>query len=181
MNKEYAGAIKRIAYGYIICFFDINIGTLNLLPDWLGILMIYQSLTPISKYDKSVKLLDSTIMIIFIYEAFNWLLTIFTLEINIYVINVIFRIISLYFHFQLITNIADIAREHHYNKYKTLLISRTLKAVSITISALPISWEMFSFGMLIYTLVTFFIEGCIIYYLFNYASFEENVKIIEGS
>lgn len=181
MNEKFVQSIRKIAWGTIICFFDFNLGTLDIIPDWWGILMMYEALTTISKQEKSIKLLEPLALILFVYNAIQWIfLTLFGMEINIYVVNVIFTIINLYFHFQLMTNIADIARKNGYEKYNVLLTLRTFKAIIITLSALPIDWSSMEVISFVYLAFALIVEISNIYYLFHYATYQEKRSVIEG-
>ena len=33
-------AVKQIAWGYVLLHFNINLGTFNMLPNWLGYLLM---------------------------------------------------------------------------------------------------------------------------------------------
>lgn len=74
-------------------------------------------------------------------DAVSWALAIFGMEPDWYLFTLIIRILSLYFHFQLLTNLADIARDMDYPKADSLLVLRTANTVFITLMALPFPWK----------------------------------------
>lgn len=176
MNKcEYIQAIKKVGYGYLIIMFDITIGTINIIPNWLGYILFYQSINVISQYEKSTELLKPLNIFVFIYELILWGFNIAAIGIDNYVVIVIKTAILLYFHFQLLTNIADIAKSHHSIHANRIYQLRNIDVIFTTLIGLPIHWEYF--GIIVYALILigFIIGAWICRIMFVYANEEKNL------
>lgn len=141
-DKE-KSVFRKIALAYLIITINFNLESLNIIPNWLGYFLFYQTIDPIADYQQSAKLLKPLILILGVYELLFWILTIFGITIDIYVVNVIVSVISLYFHFQLLTNIADIFKLHRNPKTKHIYFLRTIKIIMITVLTLPIDWPKY--------------------------------------
>lgn len=125
--KTVSSQIKRVAISYILIYFHINIATLDILPDWVGYLMIIAALPVLSKKEKSATLLKPLGIFLTIWEVIEWVFAILGGSISIYIINVIIGILHMYFHFQLITNIAEFAPKE--NRKKRLLVLRAATVI----------------------------------------------------
>ncbi len=151
MNLERLGeAVKKIARGYIFLHLNINLGTLNILPNWLGYILIFGALTAISEDEDSAQLLRPLAVLLGIWEGLLWLFALLGAEIDLPIITLIAAIIGLYFHFQLLTNLASIAEKYNCPEQKRLLTLRTVRTLLITLLTLPLPWEKYQFfGVLI--------------------------------
>ncbi len=118
-----SSAIKRVAISYIFIYFHINVSVIDILPNWLGYFMIVSALPVISKKEQSAQLLRPFGIAIGIWNIVEWVLKIAGTQWNLTIINILFNIIIIYFHFQLITNIANLDIEQ--SKRKELLALRT--------------------------------------------------------
>ncbi len=130
-TKTLSSAIKKIAISYILIYLHINISVIDILPDWLGYFLIVSVLPIISENEKSAQLLKPFGIAIGVWNILGWLLKIADTELNLSVINLVFSIITIYFHFQLITNIASLDIEEH--KKKKLLDLRTATVILHTV------------------------------------------------
>ena len=50
-------------------------------------------------------------------------------------------VLVLYFNFQLLTNLAEVARKYGYPEEKKMLQLRTVQAILTTVAAIPLPWE----------------------------------------
>lgn len=122
-TKTLSSAIKKVAISYIFIYFHINISVIDILPDWLGYFMIISTLPILSKKDQSAQLLRPFGIAIGIWNIIYWVLKITGAEWNLTLISLMFSIITIYFNFQLITNIANLDIEQ--SKRKRMLVLRT--------------------------------------------------------
>lgn len=151
-TKTLSSAIKKIAISYILIYLHINISVIDILPDWLGYFLIVSVLPVLSQKEKSAQLLKPFGIAIGIWNIVEWLLKIAGDELNFYVISLVFSIITIYFHFQLITNIAALDIEE--TKQKRLLNLRTATVILHTVLTL---------SLLVPTIID--IDGEIYYYI----------------
>ncbi len=133
-TKTLSSAIKKVAISYILIYLHINISVIDILPDWLGYFLIVSVLPVLSQKEKSAQLLKPFGIAIGIWNIVEWLLKIAGDELNLYVISLVFSIITIYFHFQLITNIAALDIEE--TKKKRLLNLRTATVILHTVLSL---------------------------------------------
>lgn len=140
-RENLCNAIRLTAWGYVLLYTNINLGTLNILPDWLGYLLILSALPAFGEEEPSALLLRPLGILLSLWAGILWLTALFGISPDSRVISVIAAVISLYFHFQLLTNLADIAGQHSYPARKQLLALRTVQTVLTTILALPFPWQ----------------------------------------
>lgn len=143
-HKSLASAVGNIACGYIFFYIDINLGSLDVLPDWVCFVLAVKSLPMLAEVVSSAKLLHSLGALLGGYYVFDWLLTILGHPIEWYLVTVFIAVLALYFNFQLLTNLAEAARLGGYPQEKKILHLRTVQAVLTTVAALPIPWDEYS-------------------------------------
>ncbi len=135
-TKVLSSAIKKIAISYIFIYLHINISVIDILPDWLGYFLIVSALPMLSEKEQSAQLLRPFGIALGIWDIADWVLKISGAEWNYTLISLMFSIISIYFHFQLITNIANLDIEQ--SKRKRLLVLRTTTVILHTLLACSI-------------------------------------------
>lgn len=116
-NQALSPAIKKIAWGYVFLYFNINLGTIDILPSWAGYLLIFSAIPALTVYEESAGLLRNVAVILAVWAGFDWVMTIFGA--NTYGSGILYSlyalaasvisVIAIYFHFQLLTNLAGIA------------------------------------------------------------------------
>lgn len=126
-TKTLSSAIKKVAISYILIYLHINISVIDILPDWLGYFLIVSALPVLSQKEKSAQLLKPFGIAIGIWNILEWVLKIAGAELNFRVAGLVFSIITIYFHFQLITNIA--ALDIDESKRKRLLHLRSATVI----------------------------------------------------
>lgn len=141
-NIERLGnTLKNVARAYIFLHLNFSLGTLNLIPDWVGYILLFNSLLILKEEEETAKLLQPLAILLGIWEFIRWFLTLIGLEMNFYLLSVIATIVSLYFHFQLLTNLANIAEKYECPERSKILNLRTVRTVLITLLSLPIAWN----------------------------------------
>ncbi len=153
-TKTLSYAIKRIAVSYIFIYFSINIMVIDILPEWLGYFMIVSVLPVLSEEERSAQLLKPFGITLGIWNIVEWGMKITGTEWDLTLIGLIIGIITIYFHFQLITNIANLDIEQP--KRKRLL---TLRTVIVILHTLLTLWMFIPKNLLdeeVYTLIIMF-------------------------
>ena len=170
--------LSHIAWGYLLLHVNFNLGTLNILPNWLGLLLIRDELKNIGEIVPSALLLRPLVQVLALWEGLLWLLAIPGKEFSYYPVTLVFMVISLYFHFQLLTDLAQIARQFPLEadgeaEFKPLdqriLRSRTARILLATIAALPLpqtllGWMPFT---VVFVLANFVVAIRIVAQLFD--------------
>lgn len=172
MNKTYSQSIKGIAWAYILLCFHLKIVTIDLLPDWYGYYLIYTALPVMEKREPSAGLLKNFVVFMTGFEAVEWFLQVFGVSLNTYILSVFIGVVYIYTHFQLLTNLADIARQDNsehsipIRQLRTCVIVCTT-AVNIINSFLPN--RLLVYGIAIINILVFAILSA---QLFSYAKEE---------
>ncbi len=135
-TKALSSAVKRIAISYVFIYFNINISAVDILPDWLGYFMIVSVLPVLSEKEPSAGLLKPFGIAIGIWNIVSLALKITAVPWNLTLISLLFSIITIYFYFQLITNIASLDIEQ--SKRKRLLALRTATVLLHTVLTLSL-------------------------------------------
>ena len=172
LTNNYKNALKKIAWGYVFIYFSINLGPVDALPVWVGYILILQVLDGVAEREPSASLLKPFAFVLSAVELVKWVTTWFAGIMTLPWINVITGIVSLYFHFQLLTNLADTAKRDCSLYGKKIRFYRNLQVLLVTIltmmdaAIIPPTWVSFSWVMLLATAVL--IIG-LIWTLFAYA------------
>ena len=168
-RQRLADGVKLVAFGYLLLHLNINLGTLNVLPNWLGYMMILKALPAFGEYEPSALLLRPIGILLALWEGVLWAFTLIGSNWDGYLFTVVATVIALYFHFQLLTNLADIAERFGCPERSRILTLRTIRTVLITVFALPIPWEgyqVLAIGMaVIFVIVAIWI--CVVLFSFR--------------
>ena len=121
MNPEqdvlYCG-VSRIAWSYLFAFFNLNLGSLNILPDWMAFALIYGALDLLAEEERELPLLKPFCILLGLWEGAGWLAQLFGLTLSLYPLDLLFAALSLYFYFQLLTNLSlDIFRSKDVQRF----------------------------------------------------------------
>lgn len=171
-SNNYKDALKRIAWGYVFLYFNLNFGLIDILPAWVGYILIQKALDGVAEREPSAKLLNPFAFILIAVELIRWVIVWFAEEPALPWVSVLTGIIGLYFHFQLLTNLADTATRDCSAYGKKIRFYRTLQVLLVTVltmmdmTIIPATWEPVTWGVLLATAVL--IIG-LVWTLFSYA------------
>lgn len=149
IRQKYQRALAKIAWGYILICFDINFGVnghaVSILPKWAGFLLILMALDGVSLMERSAAALKPIGLVLTLEAAIGWCAALIGLDWNYPWIQILIILLNLYFQFQLLTNLADIAQRSSSAYSKSLRILRTVLTVILTLTGalelLPDSWQ----------------------------------------
>ena len=134
-----AAAIGAVGRAYIFIYLNINLGNLDILPDWAGYLFIIGALPTLSLWEESTMLLRNLGILLAIYEGAEWILKLMGVQADVTVISLFAGIVGLYFHFQLLTNMASIASQYGLTARKeNILKLRTANTILQTVAMLTL-------------------------------------------
>ena len=137
---NYQDAIGKISWGYLFIYISLNLGSVNIFPSWAGFLLIYLALGAVAAMDPSAKLLKPFALLLLAEDLAEWVLNIFSMEPDLYWVDVFINVIILYFHFQLLTNLSNIAEGQGSQHAGRLIKLRTIQTIFMTVIALiPVS------------------------------------------
>ncbi len=154
---EISEGIRKIAWSYVFIYFHINLGTIDILPDWWGYILILKGIDILKNDEPSIALLRPLGIIFTAYNILLWGIKIIGVRIDIYILDIITSVLLLYFNFQLLTNIADIAKRYSCKeeaKIRKLIIVRTI--ITALISA-PIDIDGYEWVIILIAVTTLII------------------------
>ena len=140
-------AIGRVAWGYVFLYLNINLNEVNILPDWACYAFILAALPGLALAERSAALLRPLAWILLAAEGADWVLSLLGYSLSggaFYIIGVIIAVVELYFHFQLLTNIAAVASRFDENRARGIRRLRNATAIFGTVMAIP--WPIYRLG-----------------------------------
>ena len=172
-REELYNAIRKIAWGYVLIHLHINLGTWDILPDWLGYIFIYQGIGILQEEEESAGLLKPLGIGLTVWSVIRWLMTAVGIsteyDFMLRVIGLIVSVISMYFHFQLLTNVADLAASYGCPQSENLLRLRTIQvvmtAITVVLGYIP-NVESLEWLLLLIVVVTLVVMLCLCAQLF---------------
>ena len=173
--------ISRVIWGYVFLYFDLNIGTVSILPAFAGYLLFLSAIPLLQEEERELKLLRTFCIILAVWRAGNWIFSWFSVALDesfsgiIAVASILIELISLYFQFQFLTNLASIAKKYQpegSDLNKHLLRCRTGQTITLTMIDVILHLKIWFSDMWEYVAVSiaiiYMILGiCIIYRLFQ--------------
>ncbi len=135
-EKIYDGISKAI-WGYFFLYFDINLGTISILPSFIGYILFLKAIDLLEEEERELSLLKSLGLILVVWDVVEWLADCigYSFDSKWQFITLIIGLVNLYFHFQFITNIASIATKHQQDDCvfdEKLLKYRTVQTILLT-------------------------------------------------
>lgn len=135
--------LGKVAWGYVFLIFDFNLGSLNVLPNWAAYLFFFSAIGLLEKELPDLSLLRPFCGLLGAAAGVDWLAMLFTgqeLTGQIFLLKVLLLCLEIYFTFQLLTDLAQLA-EAHGIWAGSLRICRNLNAVLGVVYLLPLPWE----------------------------------------
>lgn len=170
-ETAYTEALGNIAWGYLLIHVNINLGPVDVLPNWLGCLFLYQSLKILGQLEPSALLLKPFGLLLTLYEGSLWIMTMVSYSPP-GLVELLFCVIALYFHFQLLTNLASIAHGSFPEVSRRLLQLRSVRTVIVTVLFLPIPWESMQVAAYLLVIVSALVGLVLCITLFSYRKLE---------
>ena len=135
-QKLYDG-ISKAAWGYFFIYFNININSVSLIPSFVGYLLFLSAISYLQEEERELSLLHILGVILVVWHSVAWIASWFSFNLDgaWQFIDIIISLANLYFHFQLLTNLASIATKYQPEGYELdvkLLRYRTLQTVMLT-------------------------------------------------
>ena len=137
-------ALSHIAWGNLLILLDLNLGRLDVLPNWVGYLLILYAIGWLAGELRDLPLLRPFCTLLLLAELADWVAVFLTGEAltgRLFLVNALLVCVSLYFHFQLLTDLAGLAgrREEAGPLARRLRICRNVEAVT-RVLALLLAW-----------------------------------------
>lgn len=137
-------ALSRVAWAYVFIYINFTLGTLNILPPWVGYALILSALPLLAEERRDLPLLRPLGELLLGWDFCGWLLLFLsgiTLESHFLFWDLLLTAANLYFHFQLFTDLAAIAARYQGESDaidRRLLSCRTWVALTTTVTQLAL-------------------------------------------
>ena len=170
---NYNRIFKFIAFGFILIVFHITINEFDLLPNWLGYLLIYQALKESNLTLFKQSRLDILLIIFVVYNLFTWIL-----PINNIIINILLNITSVIVNYLILSCIIELCElinsevDTMINYRKIQLILDIICTVGIICSAVFLN-ELIAFVALFVGISLIILRVIIIIKCFNLSKISE--------
>lgn len=130
-----------VANGYLLLYLNVNLefgsGVLNLLPAWAGYLRLGSALTQLEKQVPEAALLRPLCHLLAAWNVLDWLCALLGADSGrLPFLPLVAAVAGLYFHFQLLTNLAQAARPYLPGQSGRLLDLRTVQTLFLTLTSL---------------------------------------------
>lgn len=175
-QKLYKG-ISRAAWGYFFLCFDFKINTVSIMPSFIGYLLFLSAISYLREEERELSLLHTLGVILALWHGIDWLAGWFSYDLDglWQFADVLVSLVNLYFHFQLLTNLASIAAKYQPEGYELdskLLRYRTIQTIILTvITIIPYfrSWlfEIWAVVAIIMLIVYLIVAVCLMIALFS--------------
>lgn len=132
-------ALSQAIWGYFFLYFNLHIGTVSLLPEFVGWILLLSAVRGLEEERRDLKLLRSFAHVMIVLSTLEWLGSFLGLSLSglFPPLDLLLAAAGLYFHFQLLTDCAALAAEHAAATVRRrLLFWRTAQAVTQTASVL---------------------------------------------
>ena len=134
-------AISKCAWAYFFFYFDITLGTVSILPDFVAFWLFLGAIGSLQQEERELKLLKPLGVLLLCRHICAWLLSWSggTVDGLHPALDLIICLANLYFHFQLLTNLASIAARYQPEEAghdRKLLSCRSWQTVLLTAAML---------------------------------------------
>lgn len=166
--KTFGMILRKVAWAHIFITFSLNIETLDILPAWVGYLMVAGTLAALAAERPHVETLRPMVYILAALSAVTWIGKAFSLAMP-YAVGLVHQIIQLIFFFSFHSELAELGRAYGWPSADGLLMVRN---VSIGVSALCWLAEWMESEFLIALLIVSFVSLLLLWmYLFNLSKY----------
>lgn len=137
-NIIYSG-LSAAAWGYFFLHFNINLGTVSILPAFVGYLLLKAAIGNLSQERRNLALLRPLCILLAVWTGVDWLLSWTGTYVNVLLppLNVVIVAAGLYFHFQFLTDMSALAETYQpegVDLDQQILRRRTVYIVMLTAS-----------------------------------------------
>ncbi len=164
----YRGA-SCAAWGYFFLYFDINLGRVNILPEFVAYALFLYAISLLEEERRELKLLRPLGWLLLGWSLLDWVGAWFGFSLEggadlLQIAGLVMGIVQLYFHFQQFTDFAAIAAKYQGEEDRVeqrILCWRSWQTVFLTITLVMMYldfrgdlWETLMVGMAIVGLIT---------------------------
>lgn len=138
-EKKLSSYLRIIAVGFLLIYLNFSINGINLIPKWIGYLLILMNISILK--DRTAYYSYIRILSIFtaVWSAIEWILAIFAVSMNHILISLPTGILFAFFHFLLISNLADFSLEESGQKRlrTSAIVNLVLNLLTLVFLVIP--------------------------------------------
>ncbi len=140
-QKTIYQGLSHAAWGYFFLDFDLNLGTVSVIPRFVGFLLLLSAISKLSGHRRDLALLRPLCILLSAWNGADWLLSWFGGDMGgkVLFLDLLIAAAGLYFHFQFLTDMAALAETYQgegENLDLRLRNRRTFYVVMLTAVAL---------------------------------------------
>lgn len=171
-------ALNTIIWGYFFLYIDIKIGNFSLTPNWFAYFLFLRALPKLENEESTTSLLKPLGMILSVWHFIEWLISLIQIPISISFVSSIISVLSLYFHFQLLTNLAQIAHKYKCKEEQNIRKLCMIQTILITFFSLPFPWntQKLFINLLIVLHLIIMVSIVIVLYQFKFSLYEKKLS-----
>lgn len=112
-EKLYRG-VSHAAWAYFFLYFNVNLNTINILPNFVCYLLLWSAIGCLEEEERDLTLLRPLCVLLGVWAGADWVLTLLggTLDGRFLPMDLLISVAAIYFHFQLFTDFARLARRY---------------------------------------------------------------------
>ena len=148
-------AVKKIAWAYVLIHSAFILGVIDILPDWLGFYFMLVAIRKLREEEESMGLLEPLVKILIAWNAIIWGSRFIGWDLSLFPFAIVISVIGIYFHFQLLTNIANIAEKHGSERGKGILVVRTVETLINTVLTIMLYLKISEGWMMVFAIIAF--------------------------
>nr|WP_326184962.1 hypothetical protein [uncultured Oscillibacter sp.] len=142
-RKTLYDGVSHAAWGYFFLYFNINLGSINILPAFVGWLLFLSAINKLKEERRDLALLRPLGTLLAVWNAVDWLAACFGTSISgrFPPLDLIVAVAGMYFHFQFLTDCAALAAAYQQPEDgldRRLLHWRTVQTVLLTVATLAL-------------------------------------------
>lgn len=135
-EKLYRG-VSHAAWAYFFLYFNINLGSLNILPNFVCYLLLWSAIGCLEEEERDLTLLRPLCVLLGVWAGADWVFTLLggTLDGQFRPMDLLISVAAIYFHFQLFTDFARLAARYQPTGEeldRSLLRLRTVHTLLLT-------------------------------------------------
>lgn len=170
-------ALSKAAWGYFFLYFDINLGSVSILPSFVGFLLFLSAIKLLAQERRDLELLRPLGTLLAAWHFGNWLASWLgtSLDGRFPVVELVISLAGIYFHFQMLTDYAALAAKYQpadqdidrrLLKWRT---RQTLLLTAMSLCAYPLRFltQLWEPTLLLLALAGFITSLCIMFTLFD--------------
>ena len=182
--RRLADSVRKVAWGYLLMYLNIKINGFDLLPDWLGWILLWFAIQGLKTARPKIVLLEGFAVALGLLAGVLWL-PFWEMPGWLGPVSVTLTVIHIYFDFHMLTELAGLAKDYReafggVDHGEGILRARTvavvLRTCFILLSCLPIPEEILTALVVIITVVQCVFAFFLVADLFELAKYIDRLE-----